>query len=353
MARITIDGSTQNDSGDGSQGTLFQLNYATPNGGMYLGDAYDVMRYLIREGVRVKLLFTSPPFALIRKKAYGNEDQEQYVDWFMRFAPLFKQILEPDGSFVMDIGGSWIPGLPTRSVYQYKLLLKLCESGFYLAQEFFHYNPAKLPTPAEWVTVRRIRVKDAMNHVWWFVKEPFVDSDNRRVLKEYSESMKGLIKNGYQAKKRPSGHDISTKFQVDNGGSIPPNLLQFANTESNSHYLRECKKADIAPHPARFPRALPEFFIKFLTKPGDLVFDPFAGSNVTGEAAELLGRRWIGSEISEDYVNGSKFRFDNPTTPPPALATHSDDGSKSHHPPFPFLRKPDSAPDPRGKRRLG
>ncbi|HEX4055743.1 MAG TPA: DNA methyltransferase [Tepidisphaeraceae bacterium] len=300
---------------DSESPTLFQPYYSTANGSMYMGDAYDVLRWLIKQGVRVKLLFTSPPFALIKKKAYGNEDQEQYVAWFMRFAPLFKQILEPDGSFVMDIGGSWIPGIPSRSIYQYKLLLKLCESGFYLAQEFYHYNPARLPTPAEWVTVRRIRVKDAMNNVWWFTKQPFVDSDNRRVLREYSESMKDLIKNGYKAKLRPSGHDISTKFNVDRGGSIPPNLLQLSNTESNSHYLRECGRAGIKPHPARFPIGLPDFFIKFLTRPGDLVLDPFAGSNVTGESAELLGRRWIASEISEEYVKGSRFRFTKAAKP--------------------------------------
>lgn len=288
---------------------LFGATYTTPKGAMYLGDAYDILCQLISRGVRVKLVFTSPPFALIKKKAYGNEDQDKYVEWFMRFAPLFREILEPDGSFVMDIGGSWIPGIPARSVYQYKLLLKLCENGFYLAQEFFHYNPARLPTPAEWVTVRRIRVKDAMNNVWWLVKEPFVDSDNRRVLREYSDSMRALLKNGYTAKKRPSGHDISTKFNVDRGGSIPPNLLQLSNTESNSHYLRECKRAGIRPHPARFPIGLPDFFIRFLTKPGDLILDPFAGSNVTGEAAETLNRRWIACEIEEEYVRGSRFRF--------------------------------------------
>lgn len=293
----------------GDTPTLFSPYYSTALGSMYLGDSYDVLRYLIDEGIRVNLLFTSPPFALLRKKAYGNEDQERYVEWFMKFVPLFQEVLEPGGSFVMDIGGTWLPGIPARSVYQYELLLRLCKSGFYLAQEFYHYNPAKLPTPAEWVTIRRIRVKDAMNNVWWFTKEPFVDSDNRRVLREYSESMKGLIKNGYEAKLRPSGHQISEKFTTDNGGSIPPNLLQFSNTESNSRYIRECKKNGVAPHPARFPVGLPDFFIRFLTKPGDIVLDMFAGSNVTGEAAEALGRRWIAIELSEEYAKGSRFRF--------------------------------------------
>jgi DNA modification methylase len=291
---------------------LTKPSYSTPMGDMFCGDAYDVLRNLVKTGIRVKLIVTSPPFALVRKKEYGNEDADRYVDWFMRFIPLFRRILQPEGGLVIDIGGSWIPGIPAKSTYHLKLLLRICESGFYLAQEFYHYNPARLPTPAEWVTVRRLRVKDAVNNVWWLVQDPFADADNRRVLREYSDSMKALLKNGYKAKLRPSGHDISTKFQNDRGGSIPPNVLEFSNTESNSYYLRACKERGIKPHPARFPIHLPDFFIRFLTKPGELVLDPFAGSNVTGEAAERLGRKWIGVEIDEDYVRGSALRFEKP-----------------------------------------
>jgi site-specific DNA-methyltransferase (cytosine-N4-specific) len=115
---------------------------------------------------------------------------------------------------------------------------------------------------------------------------------------------------------RPSGHDISDKFQKDNGGAIPPNLLQIGNTDSQSHYLRRCKEEGIKPHPARFPQALPDFFVKFLTQPGDLVLDTFAGSNVTGRAAEDLGRQWISIELDEDYVDASRFRFEKPAETP-------------------------------------
>ena len=123
--------------------------------------------------------------------------------------------------------------------------------------------------------------------------------------------MKGLLKNGYNAKLRPSGHDISEKFSIDNGASIPPNLIAIANTESNSAYLRFCKENGIKPHPARYPADLPEYFIRMLTDRGDLVFDPFAGSCVTGEVAERLKRKWICCELIEDYLKGSLFRFDD------------------------------------------
>ncbi|WP_442943840.1 DNA methyltransferase [Nostoc sp.] len=185
----------------------------------------------------------------------------------------------------------------------------LKEVGFFLAQEFYHYNPSRLPTPAEWVTIRRIRVKDSVNTVWWLSKTPNPKADNRKVLKPYSQSMKQLLKNGYKAKIRPSGHDISDKFQKDNQGAIPPNLLEIANTESNSAYLRRCKTAEIRPHPARFPQGFAEFFIKFLTDEDDIVLDPFAGSNTTGFVSETLQRRWISFEINENYVMGSRYRF--------------------------------------------
>ena len=95
--------------------------------------------------------------------------------------------------------------------------------------------------------------------------------------------MRDLLLNGYTAKLRPSGHNISTKFGKDNGGAVPPNLLAIANTESNGRYQAYCKAQGLQPHPARFPPGLPEYFVRMLTDRGDTVLDPFAGSCVTGE----------------------------------------------------------------------
>lgn len=292
--------------------TMVKPYYSTEHGIAYLGDSNEILASGAFDGT-VDLIMTSPPFALRRKKQYGNVEAEKYVAWFMDFARLFHRVLKPHGSLVIDIGGSWNPGEPTRNLYHYELLIELCRipgHKFYLAQEFFWYNPSKLPSPAEWVTVRRERVKDAVNCVWWLSKEPHPKADNRRVLKPYSESMKELLLRGYKPKLRPSGHDISAKFGRNNNGAIPPNLLEIPNTESNSRYLRACRQAGLAPNPARYPHGLPEFFVKFLTEPGDLVLDPFAGSNVTGEVCERLGRKWISIELVEEYLKGSKFRFD-------------------------------------------
>jgi DNA modification methylase len=311
--------------------------YSTDFGSAYLGDSLELLPKL--ESQSVDLICTSPPFPLLRKKAYGNVHSKEYIEWFMQFAREYARILKQKGSIVIDLGGTWNKGFPTRSLYHYELLIELCKPveeggcGFYLAQELYWYNPAKLPTPAEWVTVRRERVKDAVNTVWWLSLDEHPKADNRGVLKPYSEAQQKLMKNGYKAKTRPSEHVISDKFGKDNKGAIPPNIINgqdntdqlmgdpidsrmipvnvisASNTASNDQYLRLCRENEIEVHPARFPRALPEFAIGLCTTPGDLILDPFAGSNMTGSVAESMGRNWIALEANPVYLDGSKLRF--------------------------------------------
>jgi site-specific DNA-methyltransferase (cytosine-N4-specific) len=285
--------------------------YTTPLGSAYVGDAHTLLSQLA--DASIDLVFTSPPFALQRQKAYGNEDQSAYVDWLLSFCHDIWRVLRPTGSFVLDLGGAYQKGRPVRSLYNYRLLLRLCdELDFRLAEEFFWYNPAKLPSPIEWVNKRKIRAKDAVNTVWWLAKQDYPKADVRQVLVPYSERMKKLLANAerfYTPKKRPSGHDIGARFGNANGGAIPSNLLEIPNTDSNSVYLRLCKLAGIESHPARFPERLPAFFVAFLTDPGDVILDVFAGSNTTGVAAESAGRQWLAFELNADYLAASAFRF--------------------------------------------
>ncbi|MEI6343004.1 MAG: site-specific DNA-methyltransferase [Verrucomicrobiota bacterium] len=283
--------------------------YKTALGALYCSDSLQFMRSL--PGDSVDLVVTSPPYALHFKKEYGNPDQQDYTAWFLPFAAEIKRIIKPSGSFVLNLGGAWQPGTPTRSLYHYRTLLALTDQvGFALAQEFFWFNPAKMPAPAEWVNVRRIRVKDSVEYIFWLVKDAMANADNRRVLQPYSEDMKRLIKRGVKQTVRPSGHVINGTFASDKGGSIPSNLIQCGNNESNSSYIRKSKAQGTKVHPARYPAELPRFFIEFLTQPGDYVLDPFAGSNTTGYVAEALGRRWTSIEIRDDYAAESRLRFE-------------------------------------------
>ena len=287
--------------------------YCTRKGKAIIGDSLELMKELPDNSIN--LVITSPPFALSRPKEYGNKNQEEYIDWILKFTKEVKRVITLDGSFVIDLGGAYQKGIPIRSLYNYRLLIRMCdEQGWKLAEEFFWHNPSKLPSPIEWVNKRKIRAKDSANTVWWLSKSDFPKSDVKKVLTEYSDRMKKLIEDSskyYTPKKRPSGHDISESFGNDNGGAIPSNLLQIPNTESNSQYLKYCKDLEIKGHPARFPSKLPEFFIKLLTDENDLVLDIFAGSNTTGWAAQQLNRKWLAFELNHQYLAASIFRFIN------------------------------------------
>jgi DNA modification methylase len=285
--------------------------YVTRCGHAIVGDAFALLGEL--EDDSVDLVMTSPPFALRRQKSYGNVEETDYVAWIVPFAKEVFRVLKTTGSFVLDLGGAYRAGVPSRSLYNFRVLLALCDDvGFHLAEDFYWFNPAKLPSPIEWVNKRKIRAKDSVNTIWWFSKTDSPKADVRKVLSPYSERMKKLIQDPesfYRPKKRPSGHDISAGFGKDNGGAIPSNLLTIPNTDSNSSYLWLCKEFALDRHPARFPAEVPAFFIKMLTDEGDLVLDIFGGSNTTGFAAEALSRKWITFDLSRDYLVASAFRF--------------------------------------------
>jgi len=296
--------------------------FVTDMGAAYFGDSLEMLRALPDKSVN--LVVTSPPYALHFKKAYGNETKDSYVAWFLPFAAEIARILTDDGSFVLNIGGSYNKGVPTRSLYHFRLLIALVdEIGFHLAQECFWYNPAKMPAPAEWVTVRRIRVKDSVEYVWWLSKTPHPKASNLNVLNQYSEDMIRLNRRKLRETVRPSGHVIRESFSnVHSGGSIPSNvteavfedtpdsMLKMGNNSANDVYTMRCNEAGVKIHPARFPPQLPKFFVKLLTEPNDLVLDPFGGSLTTGAVAEDLDRRWIAGEAVEEYLKAGSYRFD-------------------------------------------
>ena len=285
--------------------------YYTKRGQAYAGDSLVLLAELPDNSV--DLVITSPPFALLRQKTYGNVEETEYVDWIKPFGREVFRVLKETGSFVLDLGGAYRSGIPSRSLYNFRVLLSFCdEIGFHLAEDFYWFNPAKLPSPIEWVNKRKIRAKDSVNTVWWFSKTEFPKADVRRVLAPYSDRMKKLLddpESFYKPKKRPSGHDISAGFGKDNGGAIPSNLLSIPNTDSNSSYLRLCTEIGLQRHPARFPADLPAFFIRMLTDEKDVVLDIFGGSNTTGFTAEALNRKWLTFELDQQYLAASVFRF--------------------------------------------
>lgn len=317
---------------------MSKLLYETELGKYFTGDSEKILKSAVGDNLinKVQLIFTSPPFPLNTKKRYGNLKGDEYKKWLTNFAEIFSDLLKDDGSIVIELGNAWEMGRPVQSLLNLESLLGFVnnpKANLRLCQEFICYNPSRLPSPAQWVTIERIRAVDSFTHIWWMSKSDYPKADNKKVLRPYSKDMKQILKSKkYNAGKRPSAHNINKRsFITDNSGSImpniielepiklnrdvrlPPNVFCIANTQSNDYFLKTCRKTGVVPHPARMPLELANFFIDFLTDPGDIILDPFAGSNTTGFCAEKLGRKWISMEIDEDLGKQSIIRFQDPS----------------------------------------
>jgi site-specific DNA-methyltransferase (cytosine-N4-specific) len=314
-----------------------KIKYKTDNGSLIQGNSIDLLNNELREELKgtINLIITSPPFPLNKKKKYGNEKGDEYLNWFIDMAPIFSDLLADNGSLVIEIGNSWEPERPIQSLLHLECLMGLVKhpkADLRLIQEFICYNPSKLPSPAQWVTVNRLRTVDSYTHIWWMAKSDFPKADNSKVLRPYSKSMKNLLKRQkFNSGERPSGHIVSEKgFLKDHGGSIshnffemepldqerevrlPHSVLSFSNTNSNDYFLKKCREKEIRPHPARMSGGLVNFFIEFLTDEGDIVLDPFGGSNTTGYCAEKLKRKWLSFELNDGYIEQAILRMKDP-----------------------------------------
>lgn len=323
--------------------------FKTAKGAMYQGDSFKIIQekwFLERYKGKVDLVFTSPPFPLTREKSYGNLKADAYVEWLSDYAAPLTKLLSPEGSIVLEVGNNWEPNLPTMGTWTLEALLAFKKkANLHLCQQMIWHNTAKLPGPARWVNIERIRLKDAFTYIWWLSPHVRPFADNRRILRDYSEAMEKLLRTKkYNAGNRPSEHKINgVSFLKRNKGSIrssvqqvddsivdsltrdeaeaiikaadlriQPDVHAIGHTNNSPEYVEACKKKGIQPHPARMPVQLAERFIEFLTKGKDsLILDPFGGSNVTGFAAEKLGRKWVSIEMSEDYIEGAACRFEN------------------------------------------
>jgi DNA modification methylase len=259
----------------------------------------------------VDLILTSPPYPLVSPKAYGNRVGDDYKSWLADIMTDLKLLLKPKGSLVVEIGNAWDKGQPTMSTLPIETLIQIKnQAELNVCQQFIWNNPNKLPGPATWVNIKRIRVKDAFTHIWWYAPSIDPRANNQKVLTPYGDGMKKLLETqNYNRGMRPSGHNIGDGFLKGNKGAIPSSVLTYANSKEDPAYREWCKEKGVNQHPARMPEKLAEFFINLTTTKNSLVLDPFGGSNTTGKTAENLGRRWVSIERDPEYVLGSRGRF--------------------------------------------
>ncbi len=267
-----------------------------------LGDCLDVLRAIPPQSV--DLIFTSPPYADQRETVYGGVHPDRYVEWFMPRAEQFYRVLKPTGSFVLNIKERVVNG--ERHTYVLELILEMRKRGWLWTEEYMWHK--KNSHPGKWPN----RFRDNWERLLHFTKKKKFNMYQNTVMVPVGEWSRERLKNLSETDKRRDNSRVGSGFGKNVSNWIgrewvyPNNVL---------HMATECYNRG---HAATFPVALPEWFIRLFTLPGDVVLDPFNGAGTTCVAAKQLGRHYIGIDIMEEFVTLAEERLAN-TAP---LANH-------------------------------
>lgn len=265
----------------------------------------------------IALCVTSPPYPLRQARAYGNPNESHYVDFICSSLEPIVGNLVPGGSIVLNISNDIFESKsPARSLYVERLIIALHDRlGLSLMDRMPWVNLSKPPGPTHWACVKRVQLTTAYEPIFWFTNDPRrVRSDNRRVLEPHTERHTRLMQAG-GARRTAEYGDGAYKIRPDSygritEGKIPRNVIQRGHSCNDTRAYRDfADTLGLPSHGAMQPTSIPDFFIRFLTEPDELVVDPFGGTIRTGLAAERLGRRWLVTEWILQYVRGAAELF--------------------------------------------
>ncbi len=268
----------------------------TYNTEIYLGDCKEILKKF--EDNSVDLIITSPPYADSRKNTYGGIHPDEYVEWFLPISAELLRVLKPTGTFILNIKEKVVKG--ERHTYVLELILKMREQGWLWTEEFIWHK--KNSYPGKWPN----RFRDAWERLLQFNKN--------RKFKMYQERVMVPIGDWSKTRLRKLSE---VDYKRDNsrvGSGSGKRVANWVNREkvyptNVLHMATQCNNKN---HSAAFPDALPEWFIKLFTDPGDTVLDPFMGSGTTVLVARRMGRKGIGIEIVPEYFNMVKKALSTP-----------------------------------------
>lgn len=286
------------------------LVYRTDDGLALWAHAEDAAAHV--EAGSVKLVLTSPPYPVV-KRAYGRFTVPQWLEWMRHLMLIWRELIDEDGTIAVNLMDVFAGGAPTLSPYVERFTLSTVDDvGLHLAGRMVWHSPSKLGN-IEWTAKRRAVPRNQIEHVLLFSKTAAPCWDISR-MDAPPRSARSARQRQHDAERenrpRPSGLDIN-EAAFGAGATLPVNLIVAGGASGSDRYSRRCREHGLEPHPARFPAAVPRQTILLATDRGDVVYDPMAGSNTTGQVAQELGRRWIASEPMLDYLRGSAFRFDD------------------------------------------
>lgn len=230
------------------------------------------------------LIVTSPPYAEARKSTYGGIPVAEYVDWFLPRATQFFRVLKPTGTFILNIKENAHRG--ERQTYVIELVLALKAQGWLWTEEFIWHK--RNSVPGKWPN----RFRNAWEHLYQFNKKRKFAMYQDAVMVPVGEwaasrSFSSDFDRSRHTNKTQSGFGMRRANWKDRQQVYPTNVLHLA-TEGRNY------KGS-----AVFPVAIPDWFIRLFTQPGDVVLDPFIGTGTTAIAALRLGRCYVGVDILE------------------------------------------------------
>ncbi|MDE1879148.1 MAG: site-specific DNA-methyltransferase [Euryarchaeota archaeon] len=290
--------------------------FGTSRGVSLVGDALETLRTLPPN--TFDLVVTSPPYDGQPRYGDGERyDRDWYEGYFLDVTREVHRLLRPRGSFVLNYrskrGGS------ERGTLQYELVFALRRQGFLFCEDFVWGKPS--PPPGRF---RRF-LKDAVEYCYQFAKtEDWQFFPEQCLLPARwdakDRARRRALPQNYVRVSEPSGQ--GRRRALAGPDLVRPSTLLLFEPEFAKNPTE---------HPARFPVELPEFFVRLLTRPGDLVLDPFAGTGTTAVAAERWGRRWVLCEADARYARGLPARLETPRLRPPATAGKGA-GPRTRHP---------------------
>lgn len=251
------------------------------------GDCRDVLPTVPRESI--DLIVTSPPYANARSRTYGGIHPDQYVEWFLPIGAELLRVLKPSGSFVLNIKERVVAG--ERHTYVLELILELRRQGWLWTEEYVWHK--KNCYPGKWPN----RFRDAWERCLHFTREKKFRMYQDAVRVPVGDWAHSRLRNLSATDKRRDESKVGSGFGknisnwVGRDTVLPSNVL---------HMATECANRA---HSAAFPAALPEWFIRLFTVPGDRVLDPFVGSGTTIAEAVRLGRVGIGIDLETRCPN--------------------------------------------------
>lgn len=284
------------DSDEGSLNLLTGLKpaFKTRLGALYVGDCLPLLRSLPDNCL--DLAITSPPYDGQSRYQNGERyDRSWYQRFFLDVTGEILRTLKPHGNFVLNYRSKRHGD--ERGTLQYELVFWLREQGFLFCEDFVWGKPS--PPPGRFHRF----LKDAVEYCFQFAKTPTWQFFPEHCLTPArwdakDRARRKRLAHNFVRVNEPSGQGRK-RVQAGPDFVRPSTLLRMEPEFSPNPTL----------HPARFPVALPTFFIPLLTRPGQLVFDPFGGTGTTAVAAENLERRWIVSEIDSQYISALPQRI--------------------------------------------